>query len=157
MFCIFKKRKQAYRTLQIYGDILDEPAGTVAVNNQIVHSGPFKSNLLFEFITNVKVNNTVKIDIEIISGSIIINKIRARYPALINGQYKGFVDIPQPINQPLVGIELPLTIKSNTTYRHYMVNGPMQWLTESKTNKKVVVIDDFNHAIATGIIRPDWG
>lgn len=150
------KPQESYRTLQMFGSVNNDAAAVITVDGNIVHSGPLKSGLLFEFITNVKVHGSAKVNISLTYGSFTITNIRARYPALINNSYSGFVDFPQPISQPIIGYTLPIVVNTDLTYNHFMYNGPKQWLTDSTTNQRVVVIEDYYTAAKTGIIKTDW-
>lgn len=152
----FFNPKESYRTLQTYGIVYGPTAAEVTVDQQIVHSGPLESGLLFKFITNVKVHGAVKVKIKLFYGKFTITHIRARYPALINNKYYGFVDFPQPISQPIIGHIIPLTVDKSLIYEHFMYNGPKQWLINSDSDEQVIVVDDYYCAAKNGIIRTDW-
>ena len=152
----FFKPKESYRTLLMFGSVNDSAAAEITVNGTIIHSGPLASGLLFKFVTNVKVHGTVDVNIKLIYGSFTINNIRARYPALINNSYRGYIDFPQPISQPIINHVFPLVVSDTISYKHFMYNGPKQWLTNSKSNQRVVVIEDYYTAAKTGIIKTDW-
>lgn len=152
----FFRIKESYRTLQTYGTVHGPTAAEITVGRQIVHSGPLVSGLLFKFITNVKVHGPVNVKIELFYGKFTITHVRARYPALINNKYYGFVDFPQPISQPIIDCVLPLTVNKSLIYKHFMYNGPKQWLVNSDSDERVIVIDDYYYAAKNGIIRTDW-
>ena len=145
------KGHMAYRTLHTYGVIKEDTAAIIRVDNQLVHNGPLNNGLLFEFITDVTLHGKVIVSIEILYGSVTITHNRATYPALVKGVV-GFVNIPQPIVQT----NLPLVVSDNATYEHYMFNGPNQWIINSISTERLVVVDNFYSSVMSGFIRPDW-
>jgi len=153
---LFKEKKKRYRTLEVYGSINGPTAAEITVDRKVVKSGPLRSELLFEFITDVRFHGSVEIKVKLYYGSFTITKVRAQYPALINDKYHGFVNFPQPIEQPIIGQTLPLHIDKDFSYRHFMYNGPKQWLIEDHLDRKVITIDDYYQAAKSGEIRTDW-
>jgi hypothetical protein len=141
----------AYRTLHTFGTVSGTTAATVRVNNQIVHQGSVESGLLFEFITDVTLHGNVLVSIDIDYGELTLTHNRVTYPALIRGK-QGHVNMPQPIVQP----NWPLVVSKHVTYKHYMINGPTQWLVDSDTDTNLVVVDDFYQACIINLIFGDF-
>lgn len=141
----------AFRTIHTWGTVIGNTAAIIKVQGNVIHAGPLYSGLLFEFITDVKLHGKVSVSIELLYGAVSITHNRVTYPALIKG-IKGFVNMPQPINQP----NLPLDVTNSVTYNHYMFNGPIQWIIDPDVENRVMVIDDFHNAVSTGFITPDW-
>jgi hypothetical protein len=139
------------RTIHTFGTTNGNTAATIKVNDQIVHSGPLESGMLFEFVTSVTLHGSVVVSIDMLYGSLTITHNRATYPALINEQV-GFVNMPQPIVQP----NLPLTVTDSAKYNHYIFNGPNRWLIKVDSPTRFVVIDDFYNAFTTSFIKEDF-
>jgi len=117
------------RTLKLYG--INNAKYKVYINDKISQS--FDSNLIYTFSTNTTLHGSYNIKIEVIKGSLILEKCLVDYPATLNSK-KGSITMVQPIESPLykwIGQELivqpfPIEISEGETvdFEHLMFNGP---------------------------------
>ena len=142
----------AIRTLDTYGKINSPTSANITVDDKLVHTGILTNGILFSFKTDVSKHGKVIISIELLYGSITITNIRVTYPSNNNG----LINMPQPIDQPLQPLLLPLTIDNDITYNHYMFNGPKQWIIDEGIKENLIIIDNFYDSVKFKKIRPDW-
>lgn len=117
------------RKLKVYGS--DDAVYRVFINNKLEES--CTANLIYEFETETTVHDSYSVRIEVIEGTLTLEKCLVDYPAIINGK-KGKVTFDQPIKIPLFtwnGKELiqrpfPIKIQAKDTveFEHLMFNGP---------------------------------
>jgi hypothetical protein len=139
------EQQVATRTLYVHGSATQDAVADITVDDMLVHQGSITSGVLFNFSTDVTKHGSVKVNIKMLQGSITITHNRVTYPAT-----NGYVNMPQPIIQP----NLPNTITDETTYDHYMFNGPTQWIIDETDS--TVVVDDFYSAVVRQFMVPDW-
>ena len=144
------------RTLHTHGTVdTAEAAGVVMVDDVVVHAGKFTNGILFNFITECSKHGKVHVTIDMLYGAITITNVRVTYPAQVNGS-AGFIDIPQPIDQPFQPNLLPLSIGTYLEYDHYMFNGPAQWIVNWPSTTQTVVLDYINDHMVSGKLGLDW-
>lgn len=117
------------RKLKVYGT--DDAVYRVFINNKLEES--CTANLIYEFETDTTLHDSYNIRIEVIEGTVTLEKCLVDYPAIINGK-KGKVTFDQPIDNPMYtwnGQELiqrpfPIKIQAKDTveFEQLMFNGP---------------------------------
>jgi hypothetical protein len=142
----------AIRILDTYGKINSPSSANIKVDGKVVHNGILADGILFSFKTDVSKHGKVVVSIELLYGSITITNVRVTYPSNNNG----LINMPQPIDQPLQPLLLPLTINNDITYNHYMFNGPEQWIIDESTTENITIINNFYDSVKSKKIKPDW-
>lgn len=117
------------RKLKVYGT--DDAVYRVYINNKLEES--CTANLIYEFETDTTLHDSYNVRIEVIEGTVTLEKCLVDYPAIINGK-KGKVTFDQPIDHPMYtwnGQELiqrpfPIKIgaKDTVEFEQLMFNGP---------------------------------
>jgi len=146
------EQQVATRTLHTFGEVEPNTIADVYVDGKLCHTGLVSDGVIFNFTTDVQKHGSVSITINVLQGSIVLTHNRVTYPAIVKGK-AGYVNMPQPIVQPNLGIIITGTV----TYNHYMFNGPTQWIVENpNSNDATQVTDDFYEAVARRWMIPDW-
>lgn len=136
------------RTLKLYG--INNAEYKVYINNE--QSQSFASDLIYTFDTDTTLHGSYNIRIEVVKGTLTLEKCLVDYPATLNGK-KGIMTMDQPIQTPLykwTGEELvaqpfPITIDNGeiVEFEHLMFNGATFFEVELKheVGNKVYVGD----------------
>jgi hypothetical protein len=116
------------RTLKLYGT--NNAEYKVFINDK--QSQSFDSDLIYNFSTDTTFHGSYNVKIEVIKGSLTLEKCLVDYPATLNGK-KGIMTMDQPIETPLyiwtgeklVAQPFPITINNGETveFEHLMFNG----------------------------------
>ena len=118
------------RTLRIYGEY-DPGTQIIVTINGMPADNVLAGDLLYSFNTSTEVHGRAITRIEVVRGKIVLGKITATYPALINN-VEGWATFIQPMATPLItytdrvnAIPKNLTVHAleAVQFDHLMLNG----------------------------------
>jgi len=152
------------REIIIQGQITPNTSLNVTVNG-VACNTVLKDQTIFSFVTDVTVHGKIPITIEVISGSVSIDKTVVKYPAIVNGKI-GSLLFDMPIKDPMVIIEkdkithltkITLSTGKSISFDHLIINGPNFWNIISSSTETDLYTQYINDPVANiTSLTPVW-